>query len=54
MIKLNKINGNWDLFENKNNIRTYLKKPNKNWDQNDILTFFYRMLKARGGHGLDF
>jgi len=38
MTQLNKINKNWDLFEHKTKIRTYLKKLNENWDQKGILT----------------
>ena len=35
---MNKIDKNWDLFEYKNKIRTYLTKVDENWDQNGILT----------------
>jgi len=35
---LNKINENWDLFEHKNNIKTYLTKLDGNWNQKGILT----------------
>jgi len=35
---LNKIDENWDLFEHKTKIRTYLKKLDENWDQKGILT----------------
>jgi len=35
---LNIINENWDLFEHKTKIRTYLKKLDENWDQKGILT----------------
>jgi len=41
---LNKIDENWDLFEHKTKIRTYLKKLDKNWDQKGILTFKIIML----------
>jgi len=33
MTKLNKIDENWDLFEHKNKIRTYLTKLDENWDK---------------------
>ena len=36
---MNKIDENWDQFEHKTKIRTYLKKIDENWDQKDILTF---------------
>jgi len=35
---LNIIDENWDLFEHKTKIRTYLKKLDENWDQKGILT----------------
>jgi len=35
---LNKIDENWDIFEHKTKIRTYLKKFDENWDQKSILT----------------
>jgi len=38
---LNKINENWDLFEHKTKIRTYLKKLDENWDQKGILTYYF-------------
>jgi len=38
MTKLNKIDKNWDLFKQKNNIRTKMTKLNENWDQKSILT----------------
>ena len=38
---MNKIDENWDLFEHKTKIRTYLKKLDKNWDQKGILTFLF-------------
>jgi len=34
---LNKIAENWDLFEHKTKIRTYLTKLDANWDQKGIL-----------------
>jgi len=37
---LNKIDENWDLFEHKTKIKTYLKKLNENWNQNGILTIY--------------
>jgi len=40
MTQLNKIDENWDLFEYKTKIRTYLKKFDENWDQKDILTIY--------------
>jgi len=36
---LNKIDENWDLFEHKTKIRTYLKKLDENRYQKGILTF---------------
>jgi len=36
---LNKIDKNWDLFDHKTKIRTYLIKLDKNWDQKCILTY---------------
>jgi len=36
---LNKIDENWDLFEHKNKIMTYLTKLDENWNQKGILTF---------------
>jgi len=41
MIQSNKIDENWDLFEHKTRIMTYLTKHDENWDQKGILTFFY-------------
>jgi len=38
MTKLNKIDENCDLFEQKNNIRTKMTKLNENLDQKGILT----------------
>ena len=35
---MNKIDENWDLFEHKTIIRTYLTKLNENWDKKGILT----------------
>jgi len=35
---LNKIDENWNLFEHKIKIKTYLKKLDENWDQKGILT----------------
>jgi len=40
MSQLNKIDENWDLFEHKTKIMTYLKKLDENWDQKGILTFY--------------
>jgi len=41
---LNKINKNWDLFEYKTKIRTYLKKLDENWDQKGILTLIFNII----------
>jgi len=38
MTKLNKVDENWNLIEQKNNIRTKLTKLNENRDQMYILT----------------
>jgi len=35
---LNKIDENWNLFEHKTKIRTYLTKVDENWAQRGILT----------------
>jgi len=37
---LNIIDENWDLFEHKTKIMTYLKKLDENWDKKGILTFY--------------
>jgi len=42
---LNIIDENWDLFEHKTKIRTYLKKLDENWDQKGILTLIKYMTK---------
>jgi len=47
---LNKIDKNWDLFEHKTKIRTYLKNLNENWDQKCILTYNinYKLCESLG------
>ena len=40
---MNKIDENWDLFEHKTKIRTYLKKLDENWDQKGILTYLLNL-----------
>jgi len=40
---LNKIDENWDLFEHKTKIKTYLTKLDENWDQKDSLTLSLRL-----------
>jgi len=44
---LNKIDENWDLFEHKTKIRTYLKKLDENWDQKGILTIILLLKKFK-------
>jgi len=44
---LNKIDENWDRFEHKTKIRTYLKKLDENWDQKGILTIMLLMFMQR-------
>jgi len=44
MTQLNKIEENWDIFEHKTKIRTYLKKFDENWDQKGILTFLNNII----------
>jgi len=44
LAKNDSIEQNWDLFENKTKISTYLKKLDENWEQKGILTFFYYVL----------
>jgi len=36
---LNKVDENYDIFEYKNKIRTYLTKLDENLDKKDILTY---------------
>jgi len=38
MVKLNKIDENYDIFEYKNKIRTDSSKLDENYDKKDILT----------------
>jgi len=41
MTQLNKIHKNWDMFEYKTKIRTYLTKLDENWNQKIILTLTF-------------
>jgi len=43
LAKKDPIEQNWDLFEHKTKIRTYLKKLDENWDQKGVLTFNFSL-----------